>query len=57
MVGVEPYIETIGIHFGYGSKYDNEYWELDLCEKCIEELFGDIAQKYRTPEDGMEGED
>lgn len=40
--GMSPYIETIGIHWGYGSKYDNDYWEWDLCEKCIEETLGQI---------------
>lgn len=44
--GVNPYIETIGIHWGYGSKYDQEYWEFDLCEKCIEKTLGSI--KHQT---------
>lgn len=24
--------------FGYGSKYDCETWEFDLCEECLEKF-------------------
>ena len=41
-VGMDPYIDTISVYWGYGSKYDGELWEFDLCEKCIEETLGVI---------------
>ena len=29
---VSPYVQTIHIDWGYGSKFDTELWEIDLCE-------------------------
>ncbi|WP_413986405.1 hypothetical protein [Paenibacillus polymyxa] len=31
-------IHKFNIGFGYGSKYDMEHWEYDMCEDCVEEL-------------------
>lgn len=30
--------QTFHTNFGYGSKYDNERWEFDLCDDCLTEL-------------------
>jgi len=30
--------QTINLSFGYGSKYDMEYWNFDLCEECVTDL-------------------
>lgn len=27
--------QSFGLRFGYGSKYDEESWEFDLCEDCL----------------------
>ena len=55
--GIFTYIETIGIHWGYGSKYDTDYWEWDLCEKCIEETLGKIkCTKYSDETDDIDPE-
>jgi len=45
--GMDPYIDTIGIHYGYGSKFDDSYHEVDLCEKCLEDIFKD-GLKYKN---------
>ncbi len=50
--GVNPYIDTVSIYFGYGSQYDQDLWEIDLCEKCIENTFGDIKKSVYTNEIG-----
>ena len=39
------HIHEFKIFFGYGSKYDEETWRFDLCEKCIEEIVGDFKIK------------
>ena len=28
----------INISFGYGSKFDTEAWQLNLCDDCLEEF-------------------
>lgn len=30
--------QTFSTYFGYGSRFDNERWEFDLCEDCLVEL-------------------
>lgn len=39
---IQQYDEVNGFHhsgrFGYGSKYDGELFEVDLCVDCIDEL-------------------
>ena len=35
-------IEPIKIMWGYGSKFDLECWEFDLCDTCLEEITKDI---------------
>lgn len=49
--GMDPYIDTIPIYWGYGSKYDQELWEIDLCESCIEKILGSIKHQVFTPGD------
>ena len=36
--GFIPYIHTISIDWGYGSKFDTEKWEIDLCENCLVQM-------------------
>jgi len=31
-------ITPIDISFQYGSKYDTEIWEFDLCDECVEQI-------------------
>ena len=31
-------IQHFEIHFGFGSRFDMERWEFDLCEDCIEKI-------------------
>ena len=45
--GMDPYIDTIGIHYGYGSKFDDSYHEVDLCENCLENIFKH-GSKYKN---------
>ena len=40
-------ITPIQIEFGYGSKFDTEIWNFDLCDECIEEVFKDIDKKVK----------
>lgn len=30
--------QSFSCYFGYGSRYDMESWEFDLCEECLTEL-------------------
>jgi len=30
--------QTINLSFGYGSRYDMESWDFDLCEECVTEF-------------------
>lgn len=30
--------EKVYINFGYGSKFDSEKWEFNLCDDCLEEF-------------------
>lgn len=43
-VGIDPYFDTIKVHWGYGSKHDLETWEYDLCEKCLEDMFKELKE-------------
>lgn len=38
-------ITNIQISFGFGSKYDSDEWDFDLCDNCIE----DIVSKFKRP--------
>ena len=31
--------------FGYGSKFDEQVWEFDLCENCLEDFVATFAIK------------
>jgi hypothetical protein len=39
--------QHIKFSFGYGSKFNEQIWELDLCENCLEEF---IATFKHSPE-------
>lgn len=32
----------LGISFGYGSGFDDEYFNLDICDKCFVKKFGNM---------------
>ena len=55
--GVHPYIDTVSIYWGYGSTYDQELWEYDLCQNCITEIFQDVKKSVYMNEAGPEDED
>ena len=38
-------ISKINIEFGFGSTFDGETWDLDLCDSCLEK----IASKLKYP--------
>lgn len=42
--------QDIVLHFGYGSKFDGETIEFDLCDDCIEELI----KSFKYVPDGLE---
>jgi hypothetical protein len=44
--------QSFDCSFGYGSHYDMENWEFDLCEDCLEE----IVKTFKIVPDGF-GED
>jgi len=33
------------LSFGYGSNYDNQIWQLDLCEDCLMKIIGEFQIK------------
>ena len=37
--------QSFNLHFGYGSKFDDQVWEFDLCDNCLEEFVGTFAIK------------
>ncbi|WP_340032587.1 hypothetical protein NSQ20_12035 [Paenibacillus sp. FSL K6-1122] len=46
-------IQSFKFAFGYGSKFDGEYWEFDLCEICLESIFKDfkyVPNGFRSDE-------
>jgi hypothetical protein len=46
--GFFPYIHTLHIDWNYGSKFDGDMWEVDLCENClIEMLEGTDIQQFQ----------
>ena len=51
--GVQPYIESLSVYWGYGSTYDQELWEYDLCEKCIVDIFKDVKKSVYVNEIDM----
>ena len=47
--GFDPYIQTIHIDWGYGSKFDTELWEIDLCQECLIDILGGVnVQQYKN---------
>ncbi|MDT9027877.1 hypothetical protein [Rossellomorea yichunensis] len=43
--------QSFELHFGYGSKFDDENWKFDLCEDCLTGLINSFVYKP----DGYEG--
>jgi len=41
--GYDDNFASFRTHFGYGSRYDNERWQFDLCEGCLTELVKTFA--------------
>jgi hypothetical protein len=48
--GFDPYIHTLRIDWNYGSKFDLETWEVDLCEDCLVKMLE--GTKVRVHEHG-----
>ncbi|PKR83536.1 hypothetical protein [Heyndrickxia camelliae] len=42
-------IHNIQLGFGYGSRFDNESWNFDLCDSCLESL----VKTFKYPPDGF----
>lgn len=41
--------QSLYCHFGFGSKFDTETWEFELCEKCLIEFirtFNHLPEGY-----------
>ena len=48
--GITSDITTCNLVFGYGSKFDCETWEIDICDDCAEELVASFKnQPKRSP--------
>ena len=41
-------ITSFNIAFGYGSKFDGDYYNLEICDKCFEKL----KNEYNLKESG-----
>ncbi len=42
-------IHNINLGFGYGSRFDMENWNFDLCDNCLESL----VKTFKYPPDGF----
>ncbi|MED3562401.1 hypothetical protein [Bacillus xiapuensis] len=42
-------IHNISLGFGYGSKFDTEHWNFDLCDNCLE----DVIKTFKYVPDGF----
>lgn len=38
-------ISNIELSFGFGSKFDLEQWEMDICDECLEEWVSEFKHK------------
>ena len=41
----------IGIGFGYGSSFDDDYFKLEICDDCFLRIFGDKLMKQFKEKD------
>jgi len=41
-------VHHIEITFGYGSNFDGQRWQFDLCDSCLEELVNSFRIKHET---------
>lgn len=41
----EYLFQSFSLHFGYGSKFDEETWKFDICEDCLEQFVNTFAIK------------
>ena len=44
--------QSITLSFGYGSKFDCDWWEFDICEKCLV----DIVRSFKHLPEGYDQE-
>ena len=46
---VAPFQSSISIkhRFGYGSKYDGDYLDADICEQCLESLLDGVRDSWQ----------
>lgn len=47
------YYQNINLHFGYGSSFDMETWNFDICEDCLVEFvktFKHVPSGFRSDE-------
>ena len=35
----------ININFGYGSRYDGDRWEIELCDNCLDKFKNELKIK------------
>ena len=38
VVNDDTHIHSISLGFGYGSKYDNQNWQFEMCEGCLVDM-------------------
>lgn len=41
----ENLFQTFSLNFGYASKFDEETWEFEICEDCLEQFVNTFAIK------------
>lgn len=44
---------SVNKRLGYGSRYDGDFLELDLCAQCLDELIDSCVIKPVDPEDSI----
>jgi hypothetical protein len=42
-------VHNVSLGFGYGSKFDMESWNFDLCDDCLES----VVRSFKYPPDGF----
>lgn len=38
-------ITEFKVHFGYGSRFDMSFWEMDICDDCLEKWTSTFKHK------------
>ncbi len=56
-MAIDPYIETVQIYFGYGSRYDDNLFEIDICDDCFANTLEKHGRMYENgiPREHQEG--